>query len=212
MKNILLFHKERNSELENFLGFDLIGKNITITDLEDDKSFSHLHLSEKLEKLNPGSLKQELGKQRKKYQIISIEPLTAKISSLASRDGRVDAIIISSKSSIKVFNLRYARRLEENNKFIILDLSSLFGDFKASSIRPLLRIVNIFAKTQVPILLTSLGGKSRTYRPYRGLQSIARTLGLNNARTDPNVLLERIENNNKKIKGKIPFPGIEVEE
>lgn len=212
MKNILLFHKERNSELENFLGFDLIGKNITITDLEDDKSFSHLHLSEKLEKLNPGSLKQELGKQRKKYQIISIEPLTAKISSLAARDGRVDAIIISSKSSIKVFNLRYARRLEENNKFIILDLSSLFGDFKASSIRPLLRIVNIFAKTQVPILLTSLGGKSRTYRPYRGLQSIARTLGLNNARTDPNVLLERIENNNKKIKGKIPFPGIEVEE
>lgn len=212
MKNILLFHKERNSELENFLGFDLIGKNITITDLEDDKSFSHLHLSEKLEKLNPGPLKQELGKQRKKYQIISIEPLTAKISSLAARDGRVDAIIISSKSSIKVFNLRYARRLEENNKFIILDLSSLFVDFKASSIRPLLRIVNIFAKTQVPILLTSLGGKSRTYRPYRGLQSIARTLGLNNARTDPNVLLERIENNNKKIKGKIPFPGIEVEE
>ena len=108
MKNIVLFHDSKISEVENFLEFSLLGRSSTIAELDYDNTFSHLLLSERKTELNPGILKQDLGKQRINYHIISVEPYNAKISSVAARDGRVDAIVISEKSSLKIFNLRYA--------------------------------------------------------------------------------------------------------
>ena len=125
-RNVLLCKNLPSQDFIDFLEFSDIGIQVPINELpqSDIRTFSYLILSEK-DNLSTGKLKTELARKRHKYHIISVNADSASMSSLIARDGRVDAVWLTSTKNIKNFNLRYARRLKENNKFIILDLSKI---------------------------------------------------------------------------------------
>lgn len=214
MRNLLLYATDlSDTSLLKFLNFKQVSVNKPITDLPQNGNFeyiSHLEISEVGQKLTDGKIKQILTK-RKSYHIISVEAISPKISSLAVRDGRVDAILITSKSSIKVFNRKFARRLEEYNTLVFLDLSSFFT-LKASKIRPLLRVINVLKKSDIHFILTNKPKNLGEYRSYRSLQALAKMLELTSTQTSTKPLLERVVLNKKKIEGEIPFIGIQKED
>lgn len=170
---------------------------------------SYKLLSEYAE-ITSNSLKRELAQNRRHYELICVEPKSAGLASLAARDGRVDLIRITPKSSLSIFNKRFARRLFENNKIVELDISFIFNQHFASELRPVLRILKTFEKVELRFSLTNLPTASYELRSYRGLQAIGREFGLTNGKTDPMHLINRIKTNNKKLKGIIPVPGTEL--
>ncbi len=211
-RNTLLEYSEINNELIKFLEYDLIGSENEIKELENDIYFSHLKLSEIRDKLSVGKLKQIINKERYRYHIISVEAISAKIAAFVARDRRIDAVRISSRSLLKIFNLKYARRLEENDKFVILDISVFFDKLRASSIRQLIRIVDVMKKTNVKFIITNNPRTSSDLRTYRSLQAIGKIIGLGSNQTSDLILRERISLNRKRIDKTIPFVGVEIVE
>ncbi|MHA2253652.1 MAG: RNase P subunit p30 family protein [Candidatus Kariarchaeaceae archaeon] len=198
------------------LGTKVVGIEQNITELsqipQNDtiQLFSRITLTENKE-VNQQTIKQLLQKNRHKHHFIVVEPTSSGLAAIAARDGRVDAIRISPNSTLKVFNTRYGRRLEEANKIIELDISCMFVRNLAKQLRPLSRIISAMAKCNINFLLSINPQKIMDLRSYRGVQSLGRLIGLSNERTSPHSLLERLEQNQKKLDGKIPFPGVEVD-
>lgn len=209
MRNLLFDADINDKTIFSFLRFNLLGIRCAISELPkiEYDMFSHLILSEYTDKnFNLGSIKQILNKDRMKFHIVSVHPKSAKIAAFAARDRRIDAIYLDHKATLKIFNMKFARRLEENNKLVILDLSIFFNHLKASTIRSLYRVIEVMGRSKVPFILTISSG----IRDYRALQAVAKLLGLESKQTDDNSLRQRIQLNAKKIAGKFPFEGVEV--
>ena len=171
--------------------------------------FSRLLLREK-DGVNTKNLKKQLADYRKQYDLIVVEPLTSGLASIAARDRRVDVIRITSKSTLKVFNTRYGRRLEKNHKMIEVDLSLFWEPDLAKNLRPMLRILRAFTNCNINYILSDRTTKPERIRSYRGIQSIGRILGIPNTRSDGDNLTKLIDKNRKKIEGIIPVEGVEI--
>lgn len=182
---------------------------LNITNLEKIDKFSKLTLRE-ADGINTKNLKMKLSENRKKYHIIIVEPLSAGVAAIAARDRRVDAVKISKKSMLKVFNTRYGRRLSENNKFVIIDLDIFWDSHLAKNLRPLLRVLRSFSNCSLQYVMTKNSENIFDMRTYRGLQSIGRLLDISNQQSNLKPLSDLIEKNQKKINGKIPLEGVEI--
>jgi RNase P/RNase MRP subunit p30 len=180
------------------------------TQQDDTLDLISYKLLSEYEGITLNQLKRELGKVRHQYELISIEPKSPGMAALAARDGRVDLVRISSRSSLSIFNNRYAHRLSENNKIVELDISSFFDRHLAKHLRPLLRVLATFHNVSLQYHLTNLPSNQFELRSYRGLQAIGRKLGLSNADTKEHHLLNRLQLNRDKLTGRIPMPGVEV--
>ncbi|MCY3410044.1 MAG: hypothetical protein INQ03_00275 [Candidatus Heimdallarchaeota archaeon] len=206
---ILLSTNKFDTAILNFLKISKQAVKHPITECQDGQ-FSHLILSEKEHKI--GTIKQMLNKQRSKYHIVSMNAVSAKYLAYAAVEDRIDAIWLDHRVNLRLFNLRYARRLEESKKLIFLDLSIFFDSYKASKIRNLVRIINVIDKTSLAFILTKQVSSSDDLRSYRGLQSLATILGLSRKQTNPQSLLNRINENTARLNGTIPARGVRLEE
>ncbi len=203
-----------SKEIINFLSINYIGTNSSIDEIntytgdlpENVTLFSRLDFIERNDNL--GKIKSEIHKNRPKYHIVCIEPTSPKLASFAVSDGRVDMIRIGSSSSIKIFNSRYANRVEEEDKLLEIDLSTMFVG-NNSNYRQLLRIIGVLKNTSVKFILTRKAQAKNELITYRGLQAVGRVLGLSNKQTDGTILIEKIEKNKSKIDGSLIFSGAE---
>ncbi len=186
-----------------------INEILNIKNLEKIRVFSKLTLRES-DGINTKNLKMKLSENRNKYHVIIVEPLSAGVAAIAARDRRVDAIKIGKKSMLKVFNTRYGRRLEENNKFVVIDLDIFWDSHLAKNLRPLLRVLRSFSNCNLQYLLCKKSEHIFELKTYRGLQSIGRLLEISNQQSDLKPLNLLVEKNIKKIEGKIPFEGVEL--
>ncbi|OLS28894.1 MAG: hypothetical protein HeimC2_03310 [Candidatus Heimdallarchaeota archaeon LC_2] len=221
MKNLIfdfeldLLSNSEYSEIIDFLNVTDVGIEAHISDLLDlnkagsINGFSKLTLRES-EGINTKNLKNELSKNRKKFELIIVEPLSAGVAAIAARDRRVDGVRISQNSMLKIFNTRYGRRLSENKKLVVIDLSLFWDGHLAKNLRPLFRVLRSFSKCNLQYILSKKSNHVSKLRTYRGLQSIGRLLGISNKQSDLKSLKELINKNQKKIEGKIPIEGVEI--
>ena len=192
----------------SFLGIDHLAIEVARDQIKDSNIVSRLTLSER--EMKSQRIKKEVASQRKNYDLLIIEPTTAKTASFAARDNRVDCVRLYPRLGLHTFNKKYARRLLENEKIIELDISFYFQNYIARDLRPLMRILRTFETSKIPTWLTNLPDQSIKLRSYRGLQSLGRLLNLSNKQTNPRYVIERVKRNRKKINGEIPFPGVEI--
>lgn len=205
-----------SKEILNFLNIELIGVNASTDEINifDNKDISNVSIFSRLDLFENnnsiGNIKNEIQKKRSKYHIICIEPTSPKLSAFAVSDGRIDMIRIGTSSSIKVFNSRYANRVEEEGKIIEIDLSSMFGN-KNSNYRQLLRIIDVMKNSNVKFILTRKPQSKNQLIAYRGLQSVGRVLGLSNKQSDAEALIKKIQMNKRKIEGSYIYSGVDIE-
>jgi RNase P/RNase MRP subunit p30 len=204
----------QHQKVFQFLGVRLVGVEEPLSIVEkvlmnETNLYSRNTLRESKD-IHLKNAKQLLQKNRLKYDLIVVEPHSAGLAALAARDGRVDAVRISTHSTLKIFNTRYGRRLEEYGKLVELDLSCFYDKNIAKNLRPLTRILDAFSKCKLHYVLT-INPKSMSHiRSYRGLQAIGRILGLTNNQTSVTQLTDRLKVNKKKLNGTMPFPDVEV--
>jgi len=196
------------TEVVRFLNLDPVLLELAIKDLPEGPYLSRLTLSEQSMPLK--RIKRSLSHQRQSYHLLAIEPKTPATAAFAARDNRVDIVRINPRLGLTTFNARYAKRLVENDKIIEFDLSFFFNKYFAHDLRPVMRILETFHPDHIPVLLTNLPHKVEHLRSYKGLQSLGRLLGITNKQSHPKHILQRVDRNIKKIKGDIPFPGVEV--
>ncbi len=204
---------ELSTEIIDFLDLRIVGYESSISKLPntlDVELFSRITLTEN-EDINLKNIKKHVSNNRYNHHFLVIEAFSAGLASFAARDGRVDAIRISPLSKLKIFNTRYGRRLEEGDKLVEIDISCMFERNFAKNLRPILRILQAFTKCDLKYVLSTNPQNLMHLRSYRGIQSIGRIIGLSNRQTSPGLLLDRLEVNKKKLQGKIPFPGVELE-
>ncbi|MHA2169229.1 MAG: RNase P subunit p30 family protein [Candidatus Kariarchaeaceae archaeon] len=204
----------QHQKVFKFLGIRLVGieEPLNIVEkvlLNGINLFSRITLRES-EGIQLKNAKQQLQKNRLKYDLIAVEPHSAGLAALAARDGRVDAVRITKDSTLKVFNTRYGRRLEEHGKLVELDLSCFYDKNIAKNLRPLTRILDAFSKCKLDYILTINPKSISQMRSYRGIQAIGRILGLTNNQTSVTKLIDLLKINKKKLIGTMPFPDVEV--
>jgi RNase P/RNase MRP subunit p30 len=211
--NKITLQEKNLGDVLNFLKIKHLG--VEIDNSENFAEFNDIKLIRRVtlqedNKVNSKNLKSLLEKNRLKFDFIIVEPQSAGFAAIAARDGRVDAIRITSNSRLKVFNTRYGRRLEENHKLVEVDISAFWNPKIAKNLRPINRIIRSFKNCDLKYILTKENNQIRDLRSYRGLQSIGRLLNLNNQQTNPDHLIRLIENNRKKRNGTIPLEGVEI--
>lgn len=210
-------HAENLHPILSFLEIKSLGLDIPNSKLAQYQDiFEEIHLFSQLRlvensNVKLSNLKSQLQSSRKNYNIIIAQPISAGFASVCARDGRVDAVRITSDSKLKIFNTKFGRRLQENNKMVELDLTPFFGSNRAKKIRPILRILKAFEKCDLTYILSHTYENAYDLRSYSGVQAIGRILGLGNKLTARKNLLNRIQDNQKKMEGNIPFPGVEIE-
>jgi RNase P/RNase MRP subunit p30 len=204
-----------SKEVISFLSLEYIGVHRSIDEIntfvkefqKEVTLFSRLDL---VEDNSIGEIKNSIQKNRHKYHIICVEPSSPKLAAFAVSDGRVDMIRISSSSSIKIFNARYANRMEDEDKLLEIDLSMMFGN-NNTNYRQLLRIIDVQKNSNVKFILSRKPQNKDQLIAYRGMQSVGRVLGLTNKQTDGIALIEKIQLNKRKIEGSHIFSGVDVE-
>lgn len=212
-----LFADPKFNDLVNFLNISHFGvmeninQSIEMTKRNDLNLFSRLIIEEN-QGINANNIKKLFANNRYKYDIITVQPRTAAVAAIAVRDRRVDIVRISAESTLRVFNTRYGRRLEENGKLVEIDLSLFWNNKIAKSLRPLIRILRAFESCDLKYILHRNITNLTDARSYRGLQAIGRLINLSNNQTKISHLIDRIKKNEKKRMGKIPMDGVEITE
>lgn len=212
-----LFANPQFSDLVNFLNISHLGlmeninQSIEITKASNLDLFSRLIIKEN-QGINANKIKKIFASNRYKYDIITVQPVTAAVAAIAARDRRVDIIRIGPESTLRVFNTRYGRRLEENGKLVEIDLSLFWNNKIAKNLRPLIRVLRSFESCDLKYILHKNITDLRDMRSYRGLQAIGRLLNLSTKQTMISHLMDRVKENEKKRIGKIPMDGVEITE
>ena len=156
-------------------------------------------------------IKKALQKYRKKYHIIAGVPLNAKTAALLARDNRVDMIRINPSLGLSVFNKRYANRVLENGKILEIDLSNFQKKYFANKVRPLMRILKSMKVQKLSFHLTNLPTNIDELRSDKALIAVGKLLEISTNSASKSIISDRIKENMKKIEGKIPFPGVELD-
>lgn len=215
-----LLENKNFKDLTRFLNISHLGlmqninqvkQTINGSSINDLCIFSRLTIKEG-KGVNANNIKKIFSENRFKYDIIAVEPVSASVAAIAARDRRVDVVRIGNESTLKVFNTRYGRRLEEFNKFVEIDLSLFWQKKLAKNLRPLMRVLRSLKSCKLNYILHKDIVELHDLRSYRGLQSIGRLLNLSNENTGKPDLIERIELNEKKRDGRIPMDGVEITE
>ena len=160
---------------------------------------------------NDIEIKKALQKYRKKYHIIAGVPLNARTAALLARDNRVDMIRINPSLGLSVFNKRYANRVLENGKILEIDLSNFQKKYFANKVRPLMRILKSMKVQKLSFHLTNLPTSIEELRSDKALIAVGKLLEISSNIASTSIISDKIIENMKKIEGKIPFPGVELD-
>ncbi|MCE7737479.1 MAG: hypothetical protein GPJ54_21495 [Candidatus Heimdallarchaeota archaeon] len=212
-----LFANQGFRDLANFLNINHLGITTDtnqlsgLTKINDLNLFSRLTIKEN-KGINANNIKKLFANNRYKYDIITVQPVTASVAAIAARDRRVDVVRVGPESTLRVFNTRYGRRLEENGKIVEVDLSLFWNNKIAKNLRPLIRVLTSFKSCNLRYILHKDITNLAEMRSYRGLQAIGRLIDLSNNQTKISHLTDQITVNEKKRMGIIPMEGVEITE
>jgi len=205
---------EKNEELLNFRGINSFLIEINdedIKNLELGETYYQTFYRKTIISDNDIEIKKALQKYRKKYHIIAGVPLNAKTAALLARDNRVDMIRINPSLGLSVFNKRYANRVLENGKILEIDLSNFQNKYFANKVRPLMRILKSMKVQKLSFHLTNLPTNIEELRSDKALIAVGKLLEISTNSASTSIISDRINQNMKKIEGKIPFPGVELD-
>ena len=205
---------EKNEELLNFRGINSFLIEINdedIKNLELGETYYQTFYRKTIISDNDIEIKKALQKYRKKYHIIAGVPLNAKTAALLARDNRVDMIRINPSLGLSVFNKRYANRVLENGKILEIDLSNFQKKYFANKVRPLMRILKSMKVQKLSFHLTNLPTSIEELRSDKALIAVGKLLEISSNIASTSIISDRIIENMKKIEGKIPFPGVELD-
>ena len=205
---------EKNEEFLNFRGINSFLIEINdedIKNLELGETYYQTFYRKTIISDNDIEIKRALQKYRKKYHIIAGVPLNAKTAALLARDNRVDMIRINPSLGLSVFNKRYANRVLENGKILEIDLSNFQKKYFANKVRPLMRILKSMKVQKLSFHLTNLPTSIEELRSDKALIAVGKLLEISSNIASTSIISDRIIENMKKIEGKIPFPGVELD-
>ena len=205
---------EKNEELLNFRGINSFLIEINdeeIKNLELRETYYQTFYRKTIISDNDIEIKKALQKYRKKYHIIAGVPLNAKTAALLARDNRVDMIRINPSLGLSVFNKRYANRVLENGKILEIDLSNFQKKYFANKVRPLMRILKSMKVQKLSFHLTNLPTSIEELRSDKALIAVGKLLEISSNIASTSIISDKIIENMKKIEGKIPFPGVELD-
>lgn len=207
-------NSKKNEEYLNFRGINSFLIEINddeIKNLELGETYYQTFYRKTIISDNDMEIKKTLQKYRKKYHIIAGVPLNAKTAALLARDNRVDMIRINPSLGLSVFNKRYANRVLENGKILEIDLSNFQNKYFANKVRPLMRILKSMKVQKLSFHLTNLPTNIEELRSDKALIAVGRLLEISGNSAATSIISDRIKQNMKKIEGKIPFPGVELD-
>jgi len=207
-------NSEKNEEYLNFRGINSFLIEINdeeIKNLESGETYYQTFYRKTIISDNDIEIKKALQKYRKKYHIIAGVPLNAKTAALLARDNRVDMIRINPSLGLSVFNKRYANRVLENGKILEIDLSNFQNKYFANKVRPLMRILKSMKVQKLSFHLTNLPTNIEELRSDKALIAVGKLLEISTNSASTSIISDRINQNMKKIEGKIPFPGVELD-
>lgn len=205
---------EKNEEFLNFRGINSFLIEINddeIKNLELGETYYQTFYRKTIISDNDIEIKKALQKYRKKYHIIVGVPLNAKTAALLARDNRVDMIRINPSLGLSVFNKRYANRVLENGKILEIDLSNFQKKYFANKVRPLMRILKSMKVQKLSFHLTNLPTSIEELRSDKALIAVGKLLEISSNIASTSIISDRIIENMKKMEGKIPFPGVELD-
>ena len=205
---------EKNEEFLNFRGINSFLIEINdedIKNLELGETYYQTFYRKTIISDNDIEIKRALQKYRKKYHIIAGVPLNAKTAALLARDNRVDMIRINPSLGLSVFNKRYANRVLENGKILEIDLSNFQKKYFANKVRPLMRILKSMKVKKLSFHLTNLPTSIEELRSDKALIAVGKLLEISSNIASTSIISDRIIENMKKMEGKIPFPGVELD-
>ena len=205
---------EKNEEFLNFRGINSFLIEINdedIKNLELGETYYQTFYRKTIISDNDIEIKRALQKYRKKYHIIAGVPLNAKTAALLARDNRVDMIRINPSLGLSVFNKRYANRVLENGKILEIDLSNFQKKYFANKVRPLMRILKSMKVQKLSFHLTNLPTSIEELRSDKALIAVGKLLEISSNIASTSIISDRIIENMKKMEGKIPFPGVELD-
>ena len=205
---------EKNEEFLNFRGINSFLIEINdedIKNLELGETYYQTFYRKTIISDNDIEIKKALQKYRKKYHIIAGVPLNAKTAALLARDNRVDMIRINPSLGLSVFNKRYANRVLENGKILEIDLSNFQKKYFANKVRPLMRILKSMKVQKLSFHLTNLPTSIEELRSDKALIAVGKLLEISSNIASTSIISDRIIENMKKMEGKIPFPGVELD-
>ncbi|MDH5402591.1 MAG: RNase P subunit p30 family protein [Candidatus Heimdallarchaeota archaeon] len=207
--------RELISQITSFLGIKHIAVEKSISQLKEIENMSNLtlisrHTLKEGYDINNKNFKSKLNQIRFNYQYISVIANSADLLSRLVVDTRVDAFHINENSQIKFFNKKFCNRMEENNKLAEINLEGLYSNQISKNLKQILRIVELFNKSKVNYVISHFPKTEVELRSQKGIRALAEICGVASNKINNIHFLKRIELNNKKLAGVIPFEGVEI--
>ncbi len=164
------------------------------------------------------SIRKRLGRERYKYEIISICCEENKTAKWAAQDNRVDTFIFPTTKTLRLFDISMAKLAKKFQKAIEIPLIPLIKHAyreRTGLIRGYFRAVKIAQKAKCPIILSSGADSLLEMRAPKDMACFAEVfaltekLALEGLSTIPEYI---ISENKKKLGSSFVIPGVSLDE
>ncbi|NHJ86256.1 MAG: hypothetical protein FK734_12400, partial [Asgard group archaeon] len=160
---------------------------------------------------NLSKIRNLLGSERRKYEILSVKTLSAKIAQWVVKDNRVDILHIPFEKMKEIITQELANVASQNGTFLEIDCNPLLNSKNRSFfLRTVSRVMNNILNRKAPFLLTFSVSNPLMLRDRRAIIALASLLGISEKaiKSSIQMLSERIILNRSKLESGYVLPGI----